>query len=58
MLVSSRRSVGVDLQREKRWRAAGSVMPAVILSQSVLERLRRMEGTFREIALGRREELN
>ena len=58
MLVSSTRSVEADLQREKRWRAAGSVMHAVILSQSVLERLRRMEGTFSEIALGSREERN
>lgn len=58
MSVSSTRSVEADLQWEKRSRAAGSVIPAVILFQSVLQRLRSMEGTFSEIALGRRDERN
>ena len=56
--VSSMRSVAADLQREKRSRVAGSVMPAVILFQSVLDRLRRIDGTISEIALGRREAQN
>ena len=48
--------MGADDQREKRSRAAGSAIDAVIVFQSVLGRLRRMEGTVSEIALGRREE--
>ena len=50
--------MAASLQREKRSRAAGSVMVAVILFQSVLGRLRRIEGTLSETAFGSREERN
>ena len=41
--------VAAGLQREKCLRVAGSVMLAVILFQSVLDRLRRIDGTTSEI---------